>query len=207
MPIAEHLRGIVDSLRVQGVGAPIERLLRDDDPDVRATAAIAFADLSPELADAAGQSAYVGLPTDKVLELQRRARRRPPERPTLAELSDDDLVARFGGCRRARKRLPLPRLSRRPSRQGPAKRDRRRGLEHYAAIEGAGAARQAPAAVRQRRSHRSARGGDRLPTCRRAAGGERRSKASHATARYPDNINARAALANWRDKGQIVYGV
>ena len=54
----------------------------DDDPDVRATAAIAFADLAPELANAAGRSAYVGLSTDKVLELQRRARRRPPQRPT-----------------------------------------------------------------------------------------------------------------------------
>ena len=43
MPIAERLRGIVDSLRVRGVGAPIERLLKDDDQDVRATAAIAFA--------------------------------------------------------------------------------------------------------------------------------------------------------------------
>jgi HEAT repeat protein len=206
MPIAEHLRGIVDSLRVQGVGAPIERLLRDDDPDVRATAAIAFADLSPELADAAGQSAYVGLPTDKMLELQRRARRRPPERPTLAELSDDDLVARFeDAAERESGSHFLDYLD------DPADKD----LQNEIVGEVWNIMRQLKARGLLVRLL-PLLGSDDLTVRREAATACLRVDAPQAEAalesvardgEYPDNINARAALANWRDKGQIVYGV
>ena len=69
--------------------------MEDDDPDVRATAAVFLASLSPELAEAATESYLVGMPTREVLALQRRARVPPPERPTLEEMSDDELVARF----------------------------------------------------------------------------------------------------------------
>lgn len=75
--------------------AQAERLMEDDDPDIRATAAVFLADLSPELAAAATESYLVGMPTREVLALQRRARQAPPERPTLEEMSDDELVARF----------------------------------------------------------------------------------------------------------------
>jgi hypothetical protein len=75
--------------------AQAERLLEDNDPDIRATAAAFLGDLSPELAAAAGKAYLVDLPTREVLALQRRARQAPPERPTIAEMSDDELVARF----------------------------------------------------------------------------------------------------------------
>ena len=75
--------------------AQVERMLEDDDPDIRATAAMFIGDLSPELAAAATEAYLVGLPTREVLALQRRARQAPPERPTLEEMTDDELVARF----------------------------------------------------------------------------------------------------------------
>jgi hypothetical protein len=75
--------------------AQVERMLEDDDPDIRATAAMFFDDLSPELAAAATEAYLVELPTREVLALQRRARQAPPERPTLEEMTDDELVARF----------------------------------------------------------------------------------------------------------------
>jgi hypothetical protein len=75
--------------------AQVERMMEDDDPDIRATTAAFLGDLSPELAAAATEGYLVELPTRAVLALQRRARRAPPERPTLEEMSDDELVARF----------------------------------------------------------------------------------------------------------------
>jgi HEAT repeat protein len=206
MPIAERLRGIVDSLRVRGVGAPIERLLKDDDPDVRATAAIAFADLAPELANAAGQSAYVGLPTDEVLELQRRARQKPPERPTLAETSDDELVARFkDAAERESGTHFLDYLD------DPADKDLQNEIvgevwEIMRQLKARGLlARLLPLLA-----------SDDLTVRREAATACLRVAAPQAEATlesvardgtYPDSFLAREALANWRAKGLIVYGV
>jgi HEAT repeat protein len=206
MPIAEHLRGIVDSLRVQGVGAPIERLLRDDDPDVRATAAIAFADLAPELANAAGRSAYVGLPTDKVLELQRRARQRPPERPILAEMNDDDLVARFeDAAERESGSHFLDYLD------DPTDKD----LQNEIVGEVWNIMRQLKARGLLVRLL-PLLGSDDLTVRREAALACLRVAAPQAEAalesvardgEYPDNISAYEALTRWRTKGLIVYGV
>jgi hypothetical protein len=44
---------------------------------------------------AATKAAFAMSPTREVLASRRRARRRPPERPTLAEITDDQLLARF----------------------------------------------------------------------------------------------------------------
>lgn len=75
--------------------ARVERLMEDDDPDIRATAAGFLGDLSPELAAAAAKAYLVELPTREVLAMQRSARQPPPVRPTLEEMTDDELVARF----------------------------------------------------------------------------------------------------------------
>jgi hypothetical protein len=206
MPIAEHLRGIVDSMRVHGVGGPIERLLRDDDPDVRATAAIAFAALAPELANAAGQSAYVGLPTGKVLELQRRARQRPPERPTLAEMNDDDLVVRFED---AAERESATRFL--DCLDDPADKD----LQNEIVGEVWNIMRQLKSRGLLPRLLPLLANDD-LTVRREAATACLRVAAPQAEAAlesvtrdgtYPDSFLARESLANWRDKGQIVYGV
>jgi len=89
------LRATSAVLRVRRPIAQVERLMEDDDPDISATAATFFGDLSLELASAARQAYLVEMPPLKVLALQRRARQAPPERPTLEEMSDDELVARF----------------------------------------------------------------------------------------------------------------
>jgi len=94
-PAAEQLWATSNALYPRQPIAAVERMLEDDDPDIRATAAGYLGGLSPELADAASKGFQAMLPTREVLGLQRRARQAPPERPTLAEMSDDELVARF----------------------------------------------------------------------------------------------------------------
>ena len=78
----------------QSVGE-VEQLLEDGDPDIRATAAGFLGQLSPELANAAAKGFQVKRPTREILALQRRARQAPPRLPTLEDMSDDELVARF----------------------------------------------------------------------------------------------------------------
>ena len=191
---------------MQGVGAPIEGLLKDDDPDVRATAAIAFADLAPELANAAGQSAYVGLPTDTVLELQRRARRRPPERPTLTEMSDDDLVARFkDAAERESGTHFLDYLD------DPADKDLQNEIvgEIWEIMRQLKARGLLPRLLPLFASDDLTVRREAATACLRVAAPEAEA-ALESVARdgdYPDNINARDALARWRTKGLIVYGV
>jgi hypothetical protein len=75
--------------------AEVERMLEDDNPDIRATTAAFMGSLSPDLADAAGKAYRVMRPTREILALQRRARQAPPAKPTLDEMSDSELVARF----------------------------------------------------------------------------------------------------------------
>ncbi len=102
-PAAEQLWATSNALYPREPIAAVERMLEDDDPDIRATAAGYLGGLSPELADAASKGFQAMLPTREVLALQRRARQAPPERPTLQEMSDDELLARFeDACRRER---------------------------------------------------------------------------------------------------------
>ena len=82
------------ALRARGAIAEIENLF-DGDPDERFQAARLFEDIDPEAAAAAYSSLSARLPTRDVIALRRRARQTPPERPTLHEMSDDALVARF----------------------------------------------------------------------------------------------------------------
>lgn len=67
----------------------------DDDPDVRMWAARQFGDIDPEAAAAAIHSIFALLPTQDVLDLRQWARDPPPSRPTLREMADDALLARF----------------------------------------------------------------------------------------------------------------
>jgi hypothetical protein len=82
------------ALRARGATAEIRNLF-DGDPDVRFQAARLFEDIDPEAAAAADRSLSAQLPTRDVIALRRRARQTPRERPTLHEMSDDALVARF----------------------------------------------------------------------------------------------------------------
>jgi hypothetical protein len=82
------------ALRTRGAIEEIKSLF-DGDPDVRLQAARLLEDIDPEAAAAAYNSLSAQLPTREVIALRRRARQTPPERPTLQEMSDDALVARF----------------------------------------------------------------------------------------------------------------
>jgi HEAT repeat protein len=205
-PIIARTREIAEALRERKSIAAVKLLLEDDDPDIRAVASIALGDLAPDLSYAAVQAAYAGLATDHVADLQRRARQKPPERPTLAELSDDDLIARFkDAAERESGTHFLDYLD------DPADKD----LQNEIVVEVWDIMRQL-----------KARGllprllpllvSDDLTVRREAATACLRVAAPQAEAAlesvardgtYPDSFLAREALANWRDKGQIVYGV
>jgi hypothetical protein len=86
---------IANALRRKANTDEIMPLFDSDDPDVRLCAAMFLSDVAPELAAAARLRALAGRPTRDVLVLSRRARTSPPPRPTLQEVDDDSLIARF----------------------------------------------------------------------------------------------------------------
>jgi HEAT repeat protein len=73
----------------------IQRLLEDDDLDVRGWAAMQFMDTLPNLSWASFVSLNTGKSTVEVLDRLRHVRKRPPTRPTLREMLTDALVERF----------------------------------------------------------------------------------------------------------------
>lgn len=93
--IVAALQALGAALRARKPLAQIRRLFDDDDPDVRACAAGQFGSIDPEWAAATWSGLFANLPTRDVLALIARARQAPPTRPTLKEMSDDALVARF----------------------------------------------------------------------------------------------------------------
>lgn len=82
-------------LRARKPIAQIRRLFEDGDRDVRACAAGQFGSIDPDWAAATWNGLFANLPTRDVLALIARARQPPPARPTLKEMSEDGLVARF----------------------------------------------------------------------------------------------------------------
>ena len=73
----------------------LEPLFEDGDPNVRAWAAGQFIGIDPLLAHATLEGLRAGLSTQEVLDLMERAIEEPPSQPTLKEMPDDALVARF----------------------------------------------------------------------------------------------------------------
>jgi hypothetical protein len=205
-PLAEQTRDVANALRARKSMAAVERLLENDDPDVRAVASIAFADLAPDLSYAAVQAAYAGLATDRVAELQRRARQKPPERPTLAEMSDDDLVARFkDAAEREGGTHFLDYLD------NPADKDLQNDIvrevwDLMVQLKARGLlGRLLPLLASDDLAVRR----EAATACLRVAAPQAEA-ALESVARdgtYPDSFLAREALARWRSKGLIVYGV
>ena len=86
---------IAGALGAKATPAEIEPLFDSDDPDVRMCAAALLSELAPSLGDAACRGVMARCSTREALAQGARARTPPPARPTLAELDDDGLIARF----------------------------------------------------------------------------------------------------------------
>ena len=69
---ALQVRALGDALRSRGPLPEVESLLQDDDPNVRAAAAISFASVWPELARAAFKGALADRPTPCAAGVGRR---------------------------------------------------------------------------------------------------------------------------------------
>jgi hypothetical protein len=84
-----------DALLARGAISEMKSLFESDDPDLRLSSAQQFSDVDPETAAAAIHSIFALVSTREMLEMRRRARQAPPGRPTLQEMSDEALLARF----------------------------------------------------------------------------------------------------------------
>jgi HEAT repeat protein len=92
---AAEIQALGAALRARKPIPEIRQLFESEDRDVRACAAGQFGSIDPEWADATWKGLFAGVPTQEALALSRRARRAPPRRPALKDMSDEALVARF----------------------------------------------------------------------------------------------------------------
>ncbi len=93
--VKKEIHAIGAELRAREVVAEVRRLFDHADGDVRGCAAAQFGSLDPEGAAATFGGLAEHLTTREVLALRGRALQGPPSRPTLAEMSVDQLAARF----------------------------------------------------------------------------------------------------------------
>lgn len=93
--LAAELRAIAAALRARPMTPEVSALLRDEDPDIRMTAAMYLREIDPDLAEATWEGVRTGCSASEVIAARQRARTPPPRRPTLQEMSDEALLARF----------------------------------------------------------------------------------------------------------------
>jgi hypothetical protein len=86
---------IAGALSGKATAPEIEPLFDSDDPDIRICAAALLSAFAPALSEAAWRGVMAKCSTRAALAQGERARTPPPERPTLAEMDDDALMARF----------------------------------------------------------------------------------------------------------------
>jgi hypothetical protein len=86
---------IAGALSCKATALEIEPLFDSDDPDIRICAAALLSELAPALSEAAWHGVMAGCSTREALARGERARTPPPARPTLQEMDDDALMARF----------------------------------------------------------------------------------------------------------------
>jgi hypothetical protein len=86
---------IAGALSCKATTLEIEPLFDSDDPDIRICAAALLSGFAPALSEAAWRGVMAKCSTREALARGERARALPPARPTLAEMDDDALMARF----------------------------------------------------------------------------------------------------------------
>jgi hypothetical protein len=86
---------IAGALSLKATAPEIEPLFDSEDPDIRICAAALLSAFAPELSEAAWRGVMANRSTREALAFAARARTSPPARPTLAEMDDDGLIARF----------------------------------------------------------------------------------------------------------------
>jgi hypothetical protein len=91
----EELKAISAELRARKPIEKLRALFDHKNVDVRFHAAWAFLQVDPDWAIATISALGEDLSTKDVIALRARAKRRPPARPTLKEMSTEQLVARF----------------------------------------------------------------------------------------------------------------
>jgi Domain of unknown function (DUF2019) len=91
----EELRAIEAELRARKPIEALRPLFDHENVDVRFNAAWSFLQVDPIWATATISALGKGLATKDVIALGARAKKRPPARPTVKEMSTEQLVARF----------------------------------------------------------------------------------------------------------------
>jgi len=91
----EELRAIEAELRARKPIEKLRPLFDHENVDVRFNAAWSFLQVDPIWATATISAIGKDLATRDVIALRARAKKRPPARPTVKEMSTDQLVARF----------------------------------------------------------------------------------------------------------------
>jgi len=90
-----RMNALTPEIRLRAPAEMLKTLMEDADDDVRAWAAMRFDEADPDLASAAISGICEGVSTQEAQSLIKHARTPPPTRPTLTEMSLDELIARF----------------------------------------------------------------------------------------------------------------
>lgn len=205
-PTAAELWATATALSERESTAEVERMLEDDDPDIRMTAAGFLGEMSPELADAAIKGAQMMKPTREILAFQRRARQTPPSLPTLEDMPDDELVARFEDATLRESGVYLLDYL-----EDKAIQDVRNDIcgevcDVMRQLKARGLlARLLPLLASDNLTVRR----EAAVACLRIAEPEAIAtlEAVSRDGTFGDNFSARTALRDWREKGRVVYGL
>ena len=92
---ARECLAIAAALLARSTSPEMAALFEDENPDVRIAAAMYLGPIDPQLADATLDGVLAGCSADEVIAMRKRVRTPPPPLPTLQEMSDEALLARF----------------------------------------------------------------------------------------------------------------
>jgi hypothetical protein len=90
-----RMNALTPEMRLRAPAQTLKALMEDTDADVRVWASMRFDEVDPELAYAVIAGIRQGISPKEAQNFMEHARTPPPARPTLAEMSLDELVARF----------------------------------------------------------------------------------------------------------------